>query len=478
MKKYIILFLSIFLFSGCEKFLDVAPDDRVYEDEVFLDQDGFAKSLSGIYKYMASAELYQNKMKFGGLDLITQYFLVSTEGEVERDLMAFDYENLGSRQVFDQMWGGLYNAIHQTNIIIKNLPNIEGNKNYQIIAGEAFGLRAFLHLEVLKTFGPIIQKEGLDKAAIPYYETADKTPQKYLSSKQVLDKIEKDLQTAVGFLKEDPIIENGRELDGNNQNGGVYSSLFDRRGIRMNYYAAKALLARKSIWEGDLPKAYDRAMEVINELKETEAIRFVKNSDVSQQMGKDLRFSIENIFAIYDRTSKNVFDYYFLTSRFKISYQNNLQNLFEKGTGDWGDIRFNWGFGDYYFKYFSKFSVTSADLESVNYNPKAFEIQLINLPEMYFIAAEAKIDTDPAEALRLMNEFRKNRQMRSELKLEGLDLNQLLVDEVRREYIGEGFLFSFLKRKFLPITSSVGETPASLEIYKLPIPLNENLYNR
>ncbi|MGJ1205663.1 RagB/SusD family nutrient uptake outer membrane protein [Sphingobacterium lactis] len=474
MKKHILLFLSIFLLCGCEKFLDVAPDDRAYEKDIFLDQDGFTKSLTGVYKFMAQDDLYQQHMKFKTLDLLVHYWEAYSPDGAAEDLMAYKYENLGARIIIDGIWGGLYNAIHQVNIIIDNLPNIEGEPHYNLIAGEAYGLRAYLHLEVFKLYGPVVKKEGLSATAIPYYESSEKNPVRALSAKEVLAKVEQDLQQAAVFFKEDPIQTLGREGDGNNPNGSTYSALLDRRGIRMNYYAVKALLARKSLWEGDLPKAYERSMAVINELKESKAVRFIQPEEVDRQKNKDLRFTSENIFALYDRAAMNVFTANFLNNNYEALYARNLEYIYNGGTSDPVDIRLKWGING---SHFSKYTVTDDDQSELTYNPKAFEIQMINLPEMYFTAAEAKIEADPAEFLRLMNEFRKNRSFREDLKMDGLDLQQLLIDEVRREYIGEGYLFSFLKRKYLPIPTAGDEIPASLGLYKFPVPVDEKLYN-
>jgi len=470
--------MSLVTLSSCDKFLDVKPDDNIYEEEVFSTERGFTKALSGVYKSMATNNLYRNALKFGALDLIVGYWTVGLNDQTSRDFINFNYTNNEPRAKIDAMWGGLYNAIHQTNIIISYLPNIEGSENYKIIAGEAYGLRAYLHLEVFKNFGPIIKKEGLNAIAIPYYLAPQHKPEKYKTAKEVLDLMEADLQKSVEFLKEDPIIKVGRTGDLNNPNVGNYNALYDRRGIRMNIYAAKALLARKSLFAGNLNEAYDRAMLVINELKESKAIRFMSDKDLENDK-MDLRFSVENIFALYDNNSRIAFAENFLNNRnYTIAYANNLDKIYESGTGSFYDIRFNWGLGNYYYEYFSKFIVSADESSASSINHATHELQLINLPEMYLIAAESKEEENPAEAIRLLDEFRSNRGFVEPLKLaDSKEIQQALIDEVRREYIGEGYLFSFLKRRFLPIPVTGKIVPASLEIYKLPIPQDENLYN-
>lgn len=477
MKKLFIYSLLLLLLSSCDKFLDVKPDDKVYEEEVFSNERGFTKALTGVYKTLTSRELYGYSMKFGVMDLMVGYWNVPTENSTSRDFINYNYNNTNNRAAIDNIWSKLYSAIHQTNIIISYLPNIEGRADYKLIAGEAYGLRGYLHLELLKVFGPVIKEEGMNAVAIPYYLTPKHVPEKFKTAQEVLALIETDLQKSADLLKEDPIITNGRAANGNNMNVGDYSALRDRRGIRMNVYAAKALLARKALWAGELKVAYDRANALIDELKESKAVRLVEYSDVEGDV-KDLRFSVENIFALYENNSYQIFQEYFQTNNnFTIAYDNNLDKIYEGGTGSDYDIRFNWGLGNYYYDYFSKF-IASADEIPTLINYSAHELQLINLPELYFIAAEAKEQEDPARAVELLEEFRESRSIYDPIEYEGpAEVRNALIDEVRREYIGEGYLFSFLKRRYLPIPVTGKIVPAALAIYKLPIPQDEQLYN-
>lgn len=333
MKKLIIYTLLLLGFSSCNKFLDVKPDDQVYEEEVFSNERGFTKALTGVYRAMASNGLYGRSLKYGVMDLMVGYWNVQADDIVSNDFKNFRYNNGTARGQIDAIWTGLYNAVHQTNIIISYLPNIEGKPNYDIIAGEAYGLRGYLHMEILKIFGPVISQEGINAIAIPYYLTPTHKPEKYKTAKEVLDLIEADLQKAAELLKEDPIIKIGRTGNQNNPNVGDYSALLDRRGIRMNYYAAKGLLARKSLLAGDSKVAYDRAMEVINELKETEAIRFVTFDDIYDDH-KDLRFTPENLFAVYNNLSYFNFSNDFVKGNgHSVAYENNLDKIYESGTG-------------------------------------------------------------------------------------------------------------------------------------------------
>ena len=95
---------------------------------------------------------------------------------------------------------------------------------------------------------------------------------------------------------------------------------------------------------------------------------------------------------------------------------------------------------------------------------------MIRLPEMYYIAAEALLESDYDTALALYNTVRAHRG------LDVLDNKTLTVelinDERYKEFIGEGQTYFNFKRQNLSILANDGKTtyqPAD-GIYIVPIP--------
>ena len=89
---------------------------------------------------------------------------------------------------------------------------------------------------------------------------------------------------------------------------------------------------------------------------------------------------------------------------------------------------------------------------------------------MYYIAAEALLDSDYDRALELYNTVRKHRGLEA---LEGKPLTvELINDERYKEMIGEGQTYFNMKRQNLPILSHDGKTTyqPSDGIYEIPIP--------
>lgn len=98
-------------------------------------------------------------------------------------------------------------------------------------------------------------------------------------------------------------------------------------------------------------------------------------------------------------------------------------------------------------------------------------INLIRLPEMYYIAAEALLDSDYDAALAYYNSVRLHRGL-DPLEAEKRLTVELINDERYKELIGEGQTYFNMKRQNLPILSHDGKTtyqPAA-GIYSIPIP--------
>ena len=101
---------------------------------------------------------------------------------------------------------------------------------------------------------------------------------------------------------------------------------------------------------------------------------------------------------------------------------------------------------------------------------------MIRLSEVYYMAAEACLKTDPAEAFRLLNEVRMSRnisELPETLKNDAGELFNQMIYEYQKDFWGEGKLFYLYKRLFLDIDTRDESVKASRNIYKLPVPEDE-----
>ena len=96
---------------------------------------------------------------------------------------------------------------------------------------------------------------------------------------------------------------------------------------------------------------------------------------------------------------------------------------------------------------------------------------MIRIPEMYYIAAEALLESDYDQALELYNTVREHRGLKAIADDKELTV-ELINDERYKEMIGEGQTYFNMKRQNLSIVSYDGKTtyqPVN-GIYAIPVP--------
>jgi len=482
MKKLLVLCGVIVLtgLGSCKKWLDAKPDENLYVDEVLVDRKGFARAMAGIYSQLGDASLYGRELEFGMVDVMAGYWQMSSNHEYYQDFR-FNYAASGTQQRVAAIWSGLYKAIHQCNVILEQVDKVKSDPYYDLIKGETLGLRAFLHFELFKLFGPVVKRRGLDTKAIPYYTSSTKKAQQFLTSRACFNLIEEDLQAAKILLSEDPMITQGRAADGN-KTADPYFSLIDRRGIHLNYYAVLALLARKSQWEGNTAEAIIRAQFLLDKLEESRVIRFVSIVEMFEIISGvyrpgDIRFTKENIFGLYINDMVNVKrDFIGGAGQLnkKLLPATYFQILYNDGNGL--DLRpVIWGTGDPFIKLLFPYTE-----DPRTYDPNHYEASQIKLSEIYFILVEAYLEQDLRKALAYLNTVRQSRRLPAlnfSLDLTKEKLMEYLVDEAGREFIGEGHLFTYYKHLYHLIHRTNDDVLASEAVFVFPIPIDEQQLN-
>jgi len=477
---HIALFALLLTGSGCKKFLDVTPNDKVFENELFTNRDGFESALADVYYGLAHPGLYGRELKYGMLDVMAGYWNIPAQQNSYSNVIGLNYQLPAYQGLLPVIWSGLYTSINKTNTILKNIENIKDDKYYQLIKGEAIGMRAFAHLELLRLFGPVIAQEGAGAKAIPYYQAAGNLPQPFLSAAEVMGKIEKDLTDAEQLLKNDTIKTIGRSTNGNGFGTIRYNSLIDRRGIRMNYYAVLGLKARLSMWAGKSEEAYTRANRVVTELEDNPAAEIHLNAS-----GK--RFTEENLFGLYIYNHREILAGYLpditataspvLVPQYTYLANNLYKNPVHGSVNDYRLI--NWfgliGTNQYRFIKLQIDTMPSASQDQ-------FEVAMVALPEMYFIMAEAKASTEPELAMQWLNKLRSTRNLTTDIPYDPATTTpemvlNFIIDESRKEYPGEGYVYLMYKRMFRPMVRPTGTIPADLSVYRLPVPVDETIYN-
>ncbi|WP_223580756.1 RagB/SusD family nutrient uptake outer membrane protein [Sphingobacterium sp. GVS05A] len=492
MKKLLIAVVMLGLLSSCEKFLNVNPTDKAYEEDLLTDRSGFNAALAGVYETLNTDTLYGREMKYGFMESLVGSYNVTNSAHKYYRSFRYEYNYDEPKKVIDNIWARFYQCINQTNIILGNVGRIENDPYYNLVRGEAIGLRAFCHFQLLKLFGPAVSSEGIEAKAIPYRTAVVYSATKFSSAAEVIALLEKDLSEARDLLEKDPIRSNARNANLNQFAYEPYNSLIDYRGIRMNYYAIVALQAMVAQWKGDLVNAGKYAEEVITELKTTQSIRMALSSE-NGSVG-NTRMPMENIFALFSsRLGAKVSTVFAQadatttssTSPFLFPNYTWLRtNLYNSSVhGSLNDARLAGWFVQPNTSYpwkLSKYLFDQTRLPSdMNYRP-LYESKVIGLHTIYMIAAENYASINPAKAMEYLNLVRNTRNITTDLALSAdmttQKIRDLIFDEMRKENIGEGYLFTEYKRLFRPIDRATPVQPKN-EIFRLPIPADELLYN-
>ncbi|WP_316789747.1 RagB/SusD family nutrient uptake outer membrane protein [Pedobacter frigoris] len=163
MKNYIIiaLLLSTIGLSSCKKYLDLAPNENIQEDQVFstiIQAEYFANN---VYSTLPT---FQTRTGDG----FTSINAVSDEAAPTfwNNGMSFNRGGYSqSSNPIGNIWANSYRGIRKANILLERLPDVptpnDGDPESKIrLRAEALFCRAFLYFDILKFYGafPIVDK--------------------------------------------------------------------------------------------------------------------------------------------------------------------------------------------------------------------------------------------------------------------------------------------------------------------------------
>ena len=160
----------LFLLAGCNSWLDVKPEDRMTDKELFSTVQGFRTALNGIYVELNDRALYGANMIATVVEVLAQrYDFSGTTTEVSK-MGNYQYDTDYSKARFAEIWEKAYAIIANCNKLLyyaEEQKEVLTGTNRELIMGETYALRAFLHFDLLRLFGPVysVNKTG---EAIPY----------------------------------------------------------------------------------------------------------------------------------------------------------------------------------------------------------------------------------------------------------------------------------------------------------------------
>lgn len=459
-KLTLLLSLSIFSFTSCESFLDVKPSDRIVEENVFNNESGYISALTGVYNELLSTDLYGASLGSEFIEILAQQYNIRPANTNYTDVANYRYTTSYTKDRLERIWNASYKTILSCNKIIENVNknNVQlAPKSKALIKGESLAIRAFLHFDLLRLFGPIY-KNSPEAQSIPYVNTISVSASPLAPANDLAQKVLTDLNQAENLLLEsDPILELGPQ-------NTVIEAVDNKdrfRTLRFNYYAVLALKARVYLYIGDKTNALKYAKMVIDDVKRETYFPFVKQTDIiGNETNPDRVFSTEVIFGLQHAARNTIYQNYFnpegtQTANLLIPKPSKISSLFSGEDNDFRNFPI-WKSSPIEVNAVYSMKFRAGETSTLYRN---IVMPLIRLGELYLIAAEA--ETNEQEAYAYLNKLRNQRGL--------ANISDNLINRIRNEYIkeffAEGQLFFYYKRNNItPIQSGINNNNLAMTI--------------
>lgn len=452
------------LLTACDDYLDITPDGQLKRSELLKSAEGIEDALYGTYAKLRTNSLYGQELSYQSLEVMAHTMECPGNNAISA-LGQHNYNYSSVKTMFEQMWTEMYANISNANSILSaNLiaSADAGDFPYNIYKGEALGLRAFMHFDLMRLFTDQITHNP-QAGGIPYATDFSLFTPDFEPAADNYRHVIADLREAERLLADE-------------QQYQEKSNFMKDRQTHFNLYAVKATLARVYLTMGRRDSALAYAKDVI----EHSPYRLTEKTEVAGDLAGILSRK-ETIWGVYwasfyqnvSAKLQQTTSYYSLNPRTDVIdiYNQDIDGLDYRQTA--------------YFSYtdmggtqrlrLSKLT-DIYELQNITSSRPAdliLGINMIRLPEMYYICAEALLDSDYDQAVAYFDAVLEHRGLtplaqratNGQLTQERINLERF------KEYIGEGQTFFNLKRQQLPLTADDGQTwqPGS-DVYTIPIP--------
>jgi len=418
---------------------------------------GYYTAMNGLYNNLTSNSLYGKNLSYELIDVISKRYAPLAKSTYLTSLNSWGYAEENVSKALESTWATAYTTILNCNVILENLATQQGilsPAETNLMKGELLALRAFLHFDMLRLFGPIY-KEDPSAPSIPYNESVKIMNLPLLSADSIVhNKIMRDLDEAEKLLAKDPVIPEGPMASALEDENEVYLRY---RQLRMNYYAVLALKARVYLYAGEKDKALQAAYKLLKDKTVSEWFPPVDpNKLLANNVDPDRVFSTEVLMGIYMKKRGDIYTYSFDAEN---AGNNFLQprNSFVDGNlfaGETQDYRYQsqWaqatsiGVTGHIFTKYKAIQDGDAKLFYSSFMP------LIRLSEMYYIAAECEPKVSDGNSW--LNQIRTLRGLPEITITDENELMSKLRIEYLREFWGEGQIFFMYKRLFVNILNT------------------------
>lgn len=445
-----LLFISCVIFSlfGCTDWLTIQPETQVTKEDMFKTQAGFYDALTGSYILMRDNYSPSGQMVLGGVEYMANLW-ETTEGlGVAYYYASHDYRVERVERELGNMFLKQYEIIANLNILIKYIDNqqrVLTDKEEKLYKGEALGLRAFIHFDLIRLWGPMPTQVDESYKYLPYETTVQLENYPYSNYREYMNKLCADLDSAELLLKQvDPILSAGK------------SSGY--RPNRMNYYAVLGLQARVHLWLGEKDEALRYARMVKDATSVDGKKLFSLGSQADLNRNDRVFYASEQLFGV----AIEEFDDSRIPDGFK-QLTTEVDALYTIK-----DIRLSlWFANNGGYRSPNKYD-NMASSDSQQTKAPSLSVPMIRLAEMYLIIAEC---ADLSEANGMYKEFLASRGLVT-TELTESNRKEVIQLEYLKEFYAEGQMFYVYKR-LGTVTMHWGTKECGEDVYVLPLPLRE-----
>lgn len=492
--KYIINIacaIMLFVGSSCDNWLEVEPELDIYETTLFESKQGYYIALNGLYVDIASTDLYGKEMVWGAMEAWGySYNLEPNENTYPAyvQLMKAEYEKEDVKALAERIWQKAFRVIAEANNLLQNIKDdsdlfVGAEYARDMIIGEALAVRAMMHFDLVRIFAQAPVVDGGTSKTIPWVDKYPSEVNPPVETKEVLQKIMADLDSAKVLLK--PIDASssgigyrtsftGKQVERrlcllNSQRGSVDDEVFYFRCNRLNYYAVCQLAARVALWAGDMESARTNSYVVVSAVESLSPLVFTDSARIGNPAtlaNVETRLQSEIIFGAYNKNLKDWTEIYYGASASVTLPIEDKSGIFAACPTD-ARAKAIPNFVH------TKYTLTGLNMEQIT--APQYIMPVLRVPESYFIYAESSFDVAKSDAIYIFNKFIEARNNSLLLLSEDISKEEFidkLVSEYRREFLSEGLIVFVYKRLNLPLRSSIGDIPNNGRLV-LPVPDSE-----
>lgn len=453
MKNLLLMSCLIFCLASCQDWLTIQPETQVTKEDMFKTQGGFYDALIGCYTLMRDNYSPDASMVVGGVEYMANLWITATDGGTAYDFASHDYRADLVEMNLSQLFLKQYEIIANVNTLLEYIDiqnNVLTEDEEDLYKGEALGLRAFIHFDLIRLWGPMPTGIDGNRDYLPYVTTVQLENYPYSNYQEYMTQLCTDLDSAELLLQRvDLIVANDKSVS--------------YRQNRMNYYAVLGLQARVHLWLGE----HDEALRYA---------RLVKEATVAGEK-KQFALGVENDFLRYDRVlysceqlfgiSLEEFNDNMIADGSYAAFEQKSTNLSELYAAE--DIRFRylWYTDDGGGLRSSNKYGNMASFDTENPAPTK-SVPLIRLSEMYLIIAECAGLT---EANMVYTEFLASRGLTT-TELTENNRQEIILQEYLKEFYAEGQMF-FVYKRLGTVNMRWSSRMCGEDVYVLPLPLRE-----